>query len=161
MPTTVNHLGAAITFSAAWWNFITSTRIFVESFIGHSFGDPDLSCRIAMTVHELLENASKYSVSPDSPVQCEIAFTGTQAFVRVSNAGRVEDIAVLREELAQVMEGDPLETYLQKMAASVTHDKSQIGLARIRYEGRANLGLTVEGGLVIIEAQFDLPERTL
>jgi hypothetical protein len=59
--------------------------------------------------------------------------------------------------MATVLEGDPLEVYIQKMQRSVTQDHSQLGLARIRFETGAELSLEVEDESVTIEAKFLVP----
>jgi hypothetical protein len=151
-------LGLEIAFSPRWWSFISSTRIFVESFCGHSIGEGTFSDRVALATHELLENAVKYSLSPDSAVRCVVALTDEKVRVQVQNTADPDHIPVLEAEMATTQDGDPLEVYIQKMQRSVTQDQSQLGLARIRYESGAKLSLHIEGQLVTIEALFIVPE---
>jgi len=151
-------LGAEVVFSPRWWTFISSTRIFVASFFGHSYGDADFSDRVAMAAHELLENAAKYSSSMDAPIRCSFSVEETCVRVEVQNHAHPEHLPVLQEDFHAVTQGDPLEIYIQRMQRSVTSEKSQLGLARIRYEGDATLGMTLENDNVIMEAMFTLPE---
>ncbi|HEY9899674.1 MAG TPA: hypothetical protein V6D00_10880 [Pantanalinema sp.] len=155
---TATEIGASITFSPRWWNMISSTRIFMASFCGHSFGDEDLSDKIAMSAHELLENAVKYSVSPDAPVNCTMRVQEDRVIVSVQNEADSAHSRVLQEEFAIVLKGDPMEMYIAKMQDSLMSEKNQLGLARIRAEGDAELRLITNGNSVIIEASFRLPE---
>lgn len=151
-------LGAEVVFSPRWWTFISSTRIFVASFFGHSYGDEDFSDRVAMAAHELLENAAKYSSSMDASIRCSFSVQDHFVRVEVQNHAHHEHLPILQEDFLEVTQGDPLEVYIQRMQRSVTSEKSQLGLARIRYEGAATLGLAVENDTVIMEALFALPE---
>lgn len=158
MSMTATEIGASITFSPRWWNMISSTRIFMASFCGHSFGDEDLSDKIAMSAHELLENAVKYSVSPDAPVNCTMRVQEDRVVVSVQNEADPAHFDVLQAEFAVIIQGDPMEMYIAKMQDSLMSDKSQLGLARIRAEGEAELNLITNHNSVIIEASFKLPE---
>ena len=152
MALTQTELGASVSFSPRWWSFISSTRIFVQSFCGHNFGDDAFSDRVAMVAHELMENAVKYSARPDGHVTCTVEVEGPQVRINVENPASPEDIATLRDEMAFVSQGDPLEVYVLKMQRSAMTDKSQIGLARCRYEGKAELSFTVDRGIITVEA---------
>jgi hypothetical protein len=156
MQQAVEQLGASIMLSPRWWNLIASTRIFVQSFCSCSFGDEGLSDRVAMTAHELLENAVKYSSSPDAPVTCDLVLGDNTVGVRVTNHADMAHKAVLETEFALIMDGDPLTVYLAKMQASLGSEHSQLGLARIRYEGEAHLALHCDKGVVTVEAMFDI-----
>jgi hypothetical protein len=113
-----------------------------------------------MTVHELLENAVKYAASPDELVQCELSVLGEMLLVRVTNPATDERLLLLRDAYATVATGDPLDVYLERMEASVSSDSSQLGLARIRYEGEAELDVTATEGRAIVEARFAMPTTT-
>lgn len=155
---TATDIGASITFSPRWWSMISSTRIFMASFCGHSFGDEDLSDKIAMSAHELLENAVKYSVSPDAPVNCTMRVQEDRVIVSVQNEADPAHFVELETQFAFVVQGDPMEMYIAKMQDSLTSDKSQLGLARIRAEADAELRLITNQRTVTIEASFRLPE---
>lgn len=159
MTTATNTLSFDVAFSSQWWSFISSTRIFVSSFCGHSLGDAELSDKVAMTTHELLENAVKYSVSQGLPVLCHVGVDDHRMWVRVKNEADPGHVENLVKTYNEVMEGDPLDVYIERMQRSVSSDKSELGLARIRYEGDAGLCLTVDGSMVTMEATFVIPAR--
>jgi len=109
-----------------------------------------------MTAHELLENAVKYSISQDTPVTCALLMGDGTVGLRVSNWAEPAHKDVLKAQFAEVMDGDPLEVYLAKMQASLGSDHSQLGLARIRYEGEARMALIMDEATVTVEAIFDI-----
>ena len=147
-------VGASVTFSPRWWAFIGSTRIFVNSFCGQFF-DEEFSSRVAMAAHELLENAAKYSRSPESPITCSFVAEQSVVCLTVVNLATPEQLAVRKAQFESVMAGDPLETYVAKMQQSFLSDQSQLGLARVRCLGGARLSLSVSDGAVKVEAVFD------
>jgi hypothetical protein len=156
--TATSDLGLEIAFSPRWWTFISSTRIFVESFCGHSIGKGAFSDKVALATHELLENAAKYSIGPEAVVRCTVSLEGRQVRVRVQNQAHPAHLPILVEELASIQDGDPLEVYVHKMQRSVTQAQSQLGLSRIRYESGAQLHLEVRDDWVTLEACFFVPE---
>lgn len=151
--------GLTITFSPRWWSFISSTRIFVESFCGHSFGHPHFSGKVAIAAHELLENAVKYSLHPDSPVTCAVSVEDGSVRLRVENVADAAHVQVLRDEIESLMRGDPMDVYVERMHRSLSSDKSQLGLARVRCETGADLRLVVSGNKVTIDALFSAPDH--
>ena len=150
-------LGAQITFSPRWWSLISSTRVFVESFCSCSFDNADFSNRVSLSMHELLENAARYSAASNSPISCAFYIGESKVFAKVTNVAEEDQIATLREEFKSVCQGNPMEIYIAKMQRALTSEKSQLGLARIRYEGQAELLLDIDlEGVVTIEASFDI-----
>lgn len=157
MRPVISDPGMEITFMPRWWTLIASTRIFVASFCGHAVGKGPFGDMIALAAHELMENAAKYSLTPDSAVRCTVRLSDEQVRVTVQNMAGPRHIPVLRAEMANVLVGDPLDVYIQKMQRSVTQEGSQLGLARIRFETGGALALTIDEELVTVEATFLVP----
>ena len=149
----------ALAYPARWWSFTSNVRGLAESFCGHVRNDAAFAQRVAMATHELLENAVKYSVGPESPIGCHLEVVGGQLRVRVENPTDPAHIDDLRQEHALVNRMDPLDLYLERMQSDHPDGASRLGLARIRYEGEAQLHLDVRGATVCVEAIFDLPEQ--
>lgn len=147
-------LGARVAISPRWWEFISTARRFLASYCCHLLGDHDFSYRVALAAHEMMENGVKYSASPDAPVVCTLRIEGGEVTVSVENEAAADQVAILQAEFDRVTVGDALEVYTAKMAASLATDRSQLGLARIRFEGGARLSLTVDQGRVTIGAAF-------
>jgi len=150
----VSDLGARVVFSPRWWDFISTARRFVAGFCTHVLGDQEFSYRVALAAHEMMENGVKYSASKDALVVCTLRVDGDEVMVSVENEAHADQVAILQAEFDRVIDGDPLEVYVDKMAASLESSESQLGLARIRFEGGARLTLTVDSGRVTMGAAF-------
>jgi hypothetical protein len=83
---------------------------------------------------------------------------GNQVKAEVSNTASDENIAELRKTFEDISRYSPQEAYLKRLerAATRTDEKSQVGLARVRFEGRADLRLNVEGSEVSMTALYKL-----
>lgn len=159
MTTAINTLSFDLAFSSQWWSFISSTRIFVSSFCGHSVGDPEFADKVAMATHELLENAVKYSVMSGEPVRCQVGIDEDHVWVRIQNEAAPEHIETLQRVFEEVATGHPLEVYIERMQRSLSTDKSELGLARIRYETDAAMELKVTDRHVAVCVSIPLPPR--
>lgn len=140
------------------WTYISCVRGFVANFFAIGLEDKAQAEKISLAISELLENAVKYSSGTDTIVRAEIhGKTGTVT-ASVENQSTPAYIKDLKGEIDKVCSGTPEEAYMAKLleAASRTDGKSQIGLARVRYETGATLNLSVEGDTVRIEATFPL-----
>lgn len=149
--------GVYVTFEHPSWELIGHTREYLHHFCRLSYGDAGLAERVAMAAHELLENAVKYGNQAEGPVRCTLQRDQNHLRLLVANGANPDQMAALRAELETVNTGDPLEVYLAKMEASLGSDKSQLGLARIRYEGEAQLRIQEDPPMLVLEALFELP----
>jgi hypothetical protein len=127
------------------WKYISPARIFIQNFIAIALSDQGKADGIAMAASELLENAVKYGASEDTHcivqafpetgvIECSVTNQATEK-------GATEVLALYKK----IMSGEPLEAYIVQMreAATRTDGKSQLGLARIRYEIGADIKLVV------------------
>lgn len=158
--TAVSTYGANITFSPKWWSYVSSTRIMVSSFCNVQLANEEIADKIAMTAQELLENAVKYSASPEDDVSLEFQISeGEKVVLAVRNRARRESVETLKQQFAEVSEGDPLMAYLQKMqriAMNPDAEGSQLGLARIRYETGCELQMRIDDDVVTMSVEFPL-----
>lgn len=151
-------IGFNLAFSIRWWSFISSTRLLLAALCDHFVSDAAFSDRVALAAHELLENALKYSREADGLVNCQLDVVQGQLWLRVRNAPDTAHLETLRSVFRELDEGDPLDVYLRRMEASVSCNKSELGLARLRYETGAELDLEFEGGFVTVMAGFAMPQ---
>jgi hypothetical protein len=127
------------------WKYISPARTFIQNFIALALSDQAKADGIAMAASELLENAVKYASGDDTAIVVQ-AFPETKTIqVAVTNTATPEQAAELKKLYEKIMTGDPLEAYITQMRESATRDdgKSQLGLARIRYEIGAAIDLKV------------------
>lgn len=135
---------------------VSTVRRFIEDYYQPLLNDPDLLCRMAIAIHELLENASKYSARGASRLQVSVSQNGRgkELSVKVSNIPAPEHISDLRATLAGVTgPEDAAEAYQLHMVAAVLRGEgSGLGLARIRAEADMVLGLTIDATHACVEA---------
>jgi len=133
------------------WKYISPARIFIQNFVAIAIEDQSKADGIAMAASELLENAVKYASGDGTSIVLQ-AFPETGSItVSVTNRGNADSAKGLQDIFRRIMSGDPLEAYIQQMreAATRSDGKSQLGLARIRYETSGNLKLEVTNDYLI------------
>ena len=125
------------------WKYISPARVFIQNFIAIALSDQAKADSIAMATSELLENAVKYGSSEDT--HCIVqAYPETGVIqASVTNHATEQGAREVKALFDRIMAGDPLESYIMQMreAATRTDGKSQLGLARIRYETGADVKL--------------------
>lgn len=139
---------------------IASSRRFVQELYEPIIG-PDASSRVAMVVHELMENLSKYGA--EAPVQLRIEFLpvcdrGNLSITATnrSTPERLRELTRILDELSST--GDPRATYLSYMNSSVKRvEGSCLGLVRIRVEGEMQISYRLSDGGVSVRAEASLP----
>jgi len=127
------------------WKFISPARVFIQNFVAVALSDRVKADAVAMATNELLENAVKYGSSDDTHCRIEAHSETGVIEASVSNQASEQSAHDLKSIYDKIMEGDPLEAYIVQMreAAMRTDGKSQLGLARIRYETGAEMRLNI------------------
>ncbi len=140
------------------WIYVSCIQTFVMAFFAVSCVDPLVAQRIALIISELLENAIKYSSGRQAMTRIAVEDDGKQVMAKVSNTANEENIAELKKTFEEISKGSPQEAYLKRLerAATRTDGKNQVGLARVRFEGRADLQLDIKGSEVSITALYKL-----
>ncbi len=127
--------------------FISPIRRFVEDALERILGDADAVFRVALTVHELMENAAKYATDRQATLRVKVEPHGAGARVAVSVTNRTtaEHVRRLRKVVAQIHAAtDSLALYHAAMRRSTRSSaESGLGLVRIHAEGEMDLGLDV------------------
>ncbi|MGC4091053.1 MAG: hypothetical protein QM756_24895 [Polyangiaceae bacterium] len=119
-------------------DLISSTRRFVNELLDSMLADPDASSRVALTIHELLENTLKYST--DGEARLDVSLQQNEGSyvveVRASNRATPEQLQELKQRIDELREvSDPMGLYVSMMVDSARRDGSGLGLVRIRVEG--------------------------
>jgi anti-sigma regulatory factor (Ser/Thr protein kinase) len=136
---------------------VSVVRRFVSEFYQRTLKDPDVTARVALATHELLENAVKYSKDGETTVRIEIASEGEPREIAILLRNRAEDrhVAAIREIVDGVTDAPDAFAYYQQLLVRKAKIKqgSGLGLARICAEGEMNIVLRVlDGDVVELEA---------
>ena len=142
--------------------FVSVVRRFVEATFDRLLTDPDTVFRVAMTAHELMENAAKYSLGSKALLRVTFQREGSEANVSLylANETTPNHIDRLRERVNAIASApDPFAHYqrLMRQTARTAADESGLGLARIRAEGEMSLCLDVRGTTVGLLANARVP----
>jgi hypothetical protein len=136
---------------------ISSTRRFVSDFLNGVLVDPDATSRVAMTIHELLENVFKYSLDGCASVDIALGDRAEKKFVQIRSTNRasVDRLVELRLRLDELKGAeDPIKFYYLIIAQSAKRaEGSGLGLARIRAEGEMELSYIITGDQITIVAE--------
>lgn len=142
---------------------ITVVRTFVKDFYEHVVKDPELTWRLALATHELLENAVKFSTDNTTSLQVEVTRSATDIKVNIATRNRASPDQVTRlhemfDEMKQVP--DAFQYYQQLIRrTSKQTTGSGLGLGRVRAEALLNLGYSIDGDLVELKASALEPLR--
>jgi hypothetical protein len=137
-------------------SMVSPTRRIIEAKLGPVLEDEDAIFRVAMTAHELLENAAKYA--SDGQARLEVAVTprGDDAIVRVTvtNNSTPEHIGQLGICYAEMNAApDAMAHYFTLMRLNAKAGAlSRLGLARVRAEGEMEIEVHIQGPVVRVVA---------
>jgi two-component sensor histidine kinase len=136
--------------------FVSTVRRFVEASLERTVADPDTVFRVALTAHELLENAGKYCATGNVQLRFSVRLEGPKAVIDLAlcNETTAAHIARLGDTISAIAAaGDPF-AYYQDLLREPTRcrDEAGLGLARIAAEADMRLGLEVVGSTVAVTA---------
>ncbi len=135
---------------------VNEARRMVAALYQPLLGDPDFASRIALTAHELLENALKYSIDGTTVIRVELSRREGAHKVKVEtrNGLSTERRAGLDEVFSEMREAPNADAYYQyamRRTRSMRHG-SGLGLARIWAEGEMAISHSYDGDQVRITA---------
>ncbi len=144
---------------------VSTVRTFLTELCAHVLESEEATSKIAVTTHELLENAVHYSADGRAELVVRLKTTPTSTTVAIETQNRAtpERIALARHALDEVLAADdPTLFYLALMrrAARRTHVGSGLGLGRIRAESDLAVSYIIEDDHVTIRARGVLPTRS-
>jgi hypothetical protein len=146
-------------------NLVSATRRFLEEVYEKVFiEDVDTVARIALTVHELLENAVKYSSDGNTSlrVAMETGESSDQLTITVSNPAHLDHLITLRATLDEIAAArNPFDYYQELMMRNGRREEgSGLGLARISAEAQMALSCEHSAGRVCVFARTELHKRS-
>ena len=134
---------------------VSALRRFLEVHYRRLVPDPQLIDRLAVTVHELLENAAKYSAGGGSRLTVEIDPSTPHALsVCVANQADPRHLPGLQETIAELTNAaDPLDVYQRYLLRAATRDEgSGLGLARVVVEAEMNVNVELCDDRICVRA---------
>lgn len=132
------------------WKYIACARSFIQNFLAISIVDQTKADKIAMAASELLENAVKYASAEGTHISVSVSPKTEKISVQVINIASSESIETLKRIYSKITKGNSLDAYVSQMkeAALRSDGKSQLGLARIRYETGGDLRMEIDKNVV-------------
>jgi two-component sensor histidine kinase len=135
---------------------VSPTRRIIEAKLGPVLQDEDAIFRVAMTAHELLENAAKYASDGQARLEVHVIPRGEDAIVQVAvtNNATAEHISQLGICYAEMnAASDAMAHYFALMRRNAKPGTlSRLGLARVRAEGEMDIAVDVQGPVVKVTA---------
>lgn len=132
-------------------DYLDGIREFALFFCKRTFTDTDVAQRVTVIVQEALENALKYSFpGSQSELHMEVDVARNHPAISVASEPDPAHLDELRRELLELYKRDAEGAYLFafQRAANNPSGPSHLGLARIRYEGRADIQLHESDGRI-------------
>ncbi len=143
---------------------VSTVRRFVTDFYREQFHDADVSHKLAMATHEMLENTVHYSIDRRSELVISLHRVSGQYVVTIQTKNRAteERLDKVRHALEEVVSAeDPEALYNQlvRRAPKRRDGGSGLGLGRIRAEADLALSYAIEGDTVVVTAEGRFQQR--
>lgn len=138
---------------------ISTVRRFTEEFYDRVLDDHEISEKVALATHELLENAVAYACDGETGVRVEL--TDDQLIVKTWNRATPEKLETLKAVIDEMNRATDPDDYYQILMNKTAYrtDGSGLGLARIRAEAEMAITYVVETDRVCIQAQATVKPR--
>ncbi|MBN2533321.1 MAG: hypothetical protein JXB88_10535 [Spirochaetales bacterium] len=132
------------------WEDIVVIRNFIISILSQKITSHEEAYRVALVASELMENACRYSTEEGINIELEQDMDNTHIELRIKNITHKENIKKFKKIFELINNGSAREAY-KKMMIRVINSKddaiSQLGLARIRYEGHSEISYKIESDI--------------
>ncbi|HEY4239648.1 MAG TPA: ATP-binding protein [Kofleriaceae bacterium] len=140
---------------------VSTVRRFTDEFYRRVLVDQEVSSRLALATHELLENAVAYAVDGETGVRIDLADDNlTIKTWNRTSADRVESVRAAIDEMNRAPDADEYYQLMLLKTAKRT-DGSGLGLARIRAEADMSVSYEIEDDRVCIVAKTKTPMPAL
>lgn len=137
--------------------WISPTRCYIEDILRSILIDGDEADRLAIAVHELLENAVKYCIGDQLRFEFEVNRDGDAATanMRTTNSARTYHAADLSRKMdAIIAAADPVAHFDEAIRDSLVQGGTSLGLARIRAELGVQLSYQIQKDVVVVFAEM-------
>ncbi len=144
--------------------WISPTRCYIADILNPVLSDDDYVDRLAIAVHELLENCIKYSSGDHIRLEFEINRDGDEAiaYIRTTNSALSSHVSNLCRRIDALNAArDPIEHYDEVIRDSLIQGGSALGLARIRAESDVQLSYQIQKDVVVVLGEMNVRLRKL
>jgi hypothetical protein len=138
---------------------VSTVRRFTAELFERMLVEHDVSQKVALATHELLENAVTYSTDGETGVRVEV--TGEALVVKTWNRTTPDRLVALTGAIDELNEAPDADAYYQALMERTAHrtDGSGLGFARIRAEADMTVSYEIEVDQVCIEAKAPLTRK--
>jgi anti-sigma regulatory factor (Ser/Thr protein kinase) len=144
-------------------SLVPAVRHFVTDFYGKVVNDADITDRLAIAAHELLENAVRYSIDAQTTIGIRVGREGENLLVtiRTSNRASPEQIELARKAFEEVVSApDAAVVYAAQVRRAATRTAgSGLGLGRVRAEMGLVLSYEIRDDNVTVVARGTFPMK--
>jgi hypothetical protein len=131
---------------------VPDIRMFVEKLHRRVVRDEHQMSRLALTTHELLENAVKFSADGSASLRIEFV-EKSHVMITTRNRARTTDLADLLSIAAEIKAvSDPMMFYIGLMKRA-PNARGGLGLGRVIAEGEMEIGFELDGDVVEVRAK--------
>jgi anti-sigma regulatory factor (Ser/Thr protein kinase) len=142
-------------------SLISTVRRFVGEFYQRVLGDADLTSRLEVATHELLENAVRYSADAQSTIRVAVKREAGEIDVVIDtrNRARMENVGELKQLLEELHGSSDRAGFYQVLMKRTAKRKvgSGLGLGRIFAESELDLSARFEEDIVHLRASGRFP----
>jgi hypothetical protein len=144
---------------------IATVRRFVSDLCTRAFDDDDITSRVVVATHELLDNAVRYSSRDASGIRVELQRVGDEVDVHIITRNRFDEAhgRELERLLDEMRASSDRATFYQTLIRRVakrSENGSGLGLGRVHAEAELDLDSRFDTGIVHICAEGRFPLRT-
>ncbi len=142
------------------WESVSNIRNFVTDMLSTGIVDLNDAKKVATATSELVENIVKYSAAGGANITVLKDPACGRITLSIQNIAGPDHLADFESIFREISTGDPRETYKKMMLRSLSDtEKSQLGLARIRYECQGIISYTISDNLEEVLDREDIMEK--
>lgn len=144
---------------------IATVRRFVREFYDRILGDENVTSRLVVATHELLENAVRYAADGQSTIRIGVRRSNNAVHVTIETRNKADpanrtELSGLLDEMRAAVDRPTFYRELMKKSAKRT-EGSGLGLGRIHTESEMDLSCNFVGDYVELRAEASFPAKDL
>lgn len=137
---------------------VSTVRRFVSEFYVQVLGDAEMTSRLAIATHELLENAVRYSCDGHSSIRIGVTTSPSneiEIVIDTRNRASRDNLASLQSAVEEMTAATDAALHYQTLMRRTAKrtDGSGLGLGRIRAETDMEISYRIEDDMALLRAQ--------